>query len=57
MNTIQLIWLVCIGVIMTGMLVLFFITLNIHPFRFLKKHNIIGLEHYDCLFDDDDCDE
>lgn len=57
MTTVQIIWMSSIAVILLLLVVMAIMVFHLHPLRYLRRHHVIGIEHYDFLYDDDDCDE
>lgn len=57
MTTVQIIWMSSIAVILLLLAVMAVMVFHLHPLRYLRRHHVIGIEHYDFLYDDDDCDE
>lgn len=57
MTSVQIIWLCSIAAILVVLAWTAVSVFHLHPLRFLRRHHIIGIEKYDFLYDDDDCDE
>ena len=57
MTSVQIIWLCSIAAILVVLAGTAGSVFHLHPLRFLRRHHIIGIEKYDFLYDDDDCDE
>lgn len=57
MSSVQIIWLCSVAAILLVLAVMGARVLHLHPLRYMRRHHIIGIERYDFLYDDDDCDE
>lgn len=57
MTSVQIIWSCSIAAILIAMAIAAVCSGHIHPLRYLRRHHIIGIENYDFMYDDDDCDE
>lgn len=57
MTSVQIIWLCSVAVILIALVVIGARAYHIHPLRYLSKHHFFGIETYDFLYNDDDCDE
>ncbi|MDE6346845.1 MAG: hypothetical protein K2L55_09260 [Muribaculaceae bacterium] len=57
MTSVQIIWLCSVAVILLALAGIATQVFHLHPMRFLRRHHFIGIERYDFLYDDDDCDE
>lgn len=57
MTTVQIIWMSCIAVILLLLVVMAVMVYHLHPLHYMRRHHFFGIEHYDFLYDDDDCDE
>lgn len=57
MTSVQIIWLCSVAVILLALAGIATHVFHLHPMRFLRRHHFIGIERYDFLYDDDDCDE